>query len=1103
MLEGVFNVSKIRLLHETGATMTRKLKLIGIFATVLMLAATAFAALTGDIEGTVYDPSGALVQGAKVTVRSLTTGTVRTTTTDAQGGFAVLQLELGEYSVTVEKSGFGLLTMRAFVRSGEKTRLSANLALGATSEAVTVEGTAPTLDVNTSQVSSAIPYQEVEALPNSARDPVSLATLSPGTVPVSKDNPFLGSGSFNSNGSRGRANNITIDNITSTDISTTGNSGLGTISFEAIQEVKIITNNFSAEFGRNSGSQVQIITKSGTNQYHGSIYWLHQNAYFNARDYFDTSGSATPLRQNTWGFYVGGPIIKNKLWVSGHYEGFRNRGAGSTQRATVMTPTDIANITNATSKAVVVANQYPTSPTGTLNSPGPNAANAFSYSVRVDANTRGGRDLWSMNYGENPATSIRPGLVFIFTSLPNYGASSTNAARKARLAETHTFTTTLVNQFNFAYGRSRPTFPIATTVSAPYPPEILIGGVDGFGLWSGLPQGRIQNIFQWSDTVSWSKGRHQFKFGGDYDYYQANSIFDSNLRGTASFASVAAFQAGQLLQYTQRFGNSQRYNLSHDIFAFAQDDIRVTPNLTLNLGVRLESSGGVSEKFNVLANLDPTKTTVAVGGGGTGPLGAVDLGGQSFQRNNNWAPRLGFAYNPGHGKFVIRAGYGWAYDYIFLNPITNLRFSPPFMPSIALTSFTGTNTWANLYAGTAQAQTDAISAIGSFPLNQVNFGTLSPVDQHLKNPRNQQWTLSTEYQVTPTLVAKLSYVGAKTDFLQISMPLNLVNASVVPPPAISGADEVARLAAFAAVFGAENGNATGTLVNNRLDKRFNSVTQVQSTAESWYHSAQVDIIKQFSHGLAFGANYTWGHSEDTVSDSLGVLINDSAGIQDPRNPQSNKANSQYDIRHRVTMNYLWRVPFTRNMTGWMKKTFDGWGMAGIFYAQSGLPATVFAGTRRGISDILLDGNSTVIANGDTSQFHPVPLGHPAPWNPAPTLTAAQKTAFLCTRGVVSSGATLCPNTMGFPLTQPLLGNAGNSGRNSLRLPANSNLDWTFIKNTAITERVNLQFRWEIYNLLNHPNFAVMNNTLTSVNFGTFTTTATNMRQMQGGIKVTF
>jgi hypothetical protein len=1076
-------------------------RLVLAIVAIALVALPVFAAITGDLQGTIFDPKGLPVSQATVTIKNLATGATRTLSTSDAGEFSSQQLDIGTYDVRIEKQGFRVVESNVVIRSGEVTRLNLSLEVGTVSEVVTVEGGAATLlDVASSQISTSIDSETLQNLPNLGRDPVALATLAPGVAPVSKDNPFLGSGSFNANGQRGRGNNITVDNITATDISTTGSSGMGTFSLDAVQEFKLITNNFSAEFGRNGGAQVQMITKGGTNNYHGTAYWFHQNAAFNARDFFDNTGKATPFIQNQWGFTAGGPIVKNHLFAFGHYEGIKNRGAGSSSAAIVLTPTDQAAITDPTSQALFTALGAPTDPSGSLSGAAPNAGDQYAWSVRIDETFRNGKDMITSRYGTNPVSSVSPGLTFIFTNLPNYGANVTSTDRAFNFGHTHLFSSAVINQFRFAFGRSTPHFPPFTTLSAPFAPETLISGVDGMGIWSGLPQGRTQNTFQYSDSVSVTKGSHGLKFGLDIFRYQANSVFDSNLRGTISFGSLADFQAGIPSQFTQRFGTSIRGNRSTDVFLFAQDDFRVTSTFTLNLGVRLESAGGVSEVQGILANLNRNKFD-PIGGGGTGPLGTMDLGGSSFARNNNWAPRLGAAWNPHHGRFVIRGGYGWAYDYIFLNPITNLRFSSPFMPSISLngTQITGANSYANLMAGTAQQQLDARAAIGSFLPTQQNFGAISPVDQNLKNPRTAQWNAGVETRLFKDFVVKASYVATQSKFLQASVPINLIPQELRPAPATSLADESARRLQFRGVFASENGAAAlGSALNNRLDHRFNGVTQVQSLGTSIYHGLQLEVLKQQSHGLSFDASYTYGHAIDDISDVLGVLVNDSANFQDPRNPATNRASSQFDIRQRFVFSNVWEIPWTKRFHGFAGKALDGWAINGIFAIQSGFPTSIFSGTRRGIADVALLGGGTVRANGDPTQFTPVPDGSVAAGNiPDP-----------CSRGVGNQpppapANTPCDNTSGFPLTQPLLGNFGTSPRNSLRLDNLVNFDVGILKNTRLTEKINFQFRWEMYNVFNHANFSGFVNTLTAGNFGTYTTTATDQRKMQASLKISF
>src|SRR5229473_7070845 len=1044
-----------------------------------LLAIPVLADLTGDVQGTVTDASGARVADAKITIKNLGTGATRVATTGSGGEFSVPQLEIGEHVVTVEKDGFKAFAQHVIVRSGEKTRVDAVMQLGNVTESVAVEADAtPTLDVASAQVSDSISAQEVLALPNQARDPVVYATLSPGTVPVTKDNPFLGVGSFNSNGSRGRANNITLDGVTGTDISTTGEGGGLVLVQDAVAEVKVITNNFDAEFGRNSGSQVQILTKGGTNEYHGSAYWYHQNAALgNARDFFDTTGKPTPIIQNQGGVTFGAPIYKNHTFFFGTWEVERTRGAGSSTVANVLTTAQAAGITDPTDAAIFKSDGSPSSATGTLTGSSANSLNADLWTLRVDQLLRGGKDSLSVKYGQNPVNQISPGLTFVLTNLPNFGASVTSKAQTLTFGYTSVFTSSVTNQFRFGFGRSNPNFP----PNSPFPlgPTISIAGLDNFGETFIVPQGRTQNTFQYLDTVSWVKGRHTLKVGADVNRYQSPNTFDLLGRGDIIFSSVTAFQQGNPTFYTQNVGNFTRHDFALDAFWFVQDDYRITETLTLNLGFRLESSGGVSEGQNLLSNLDPNNK-IPIGAIGTGALGGIDIGGAAFHRNWNPGPRLGFAWNPQRGKFVVRGGYGIAYDFIYQNPITNVQFGAPFINSVNVGNFSGGNTLAALVAGTAPAQASAIAALGKFDPNQVDFGSISPVDAHLKNPRNQQWDASVEFQAPHDLVLKATYVGTHNDHLQVSVPINLVAPANRPAPATSLADQNARKAQFVSAFQNETGGTFGPQ-NNLIDPRFDGVTQVQSIATSSYHALEIEAIRRFRNGLTFNTNYTWAHSLDDVSDALGVLVNDSANLLDAAKPLSfNRANSQFDIRNRFVLSYNYEIPFTKHFHGTLKYLLDGWSQSGIFSAQSGLPATVYAAPIFGITDTLVNGTSspasgtvTTTLNGDATKLHPVPnLNSPAP-------------------------------QANLPVSQPLLGNDGTSGRNHLRLAGLTDFDVAFSKLFKFTESKRFQLRWETFNALNHPNLSGYNNNFASGAFNTYNSTATNMRQMQVSAKFLF
>jgi Carboxypeptidase regulatory-like domain len=1063
-------------------------RLLLVCAVLALIALPALADLTGDVQGTVVDAAGAAVLGAKITLKNASTGAIRVVNSGANGEFAAPQLEIGTYQVTVEKDGFKQYSQSVTVQSGEKTRLDVHMEVGALTETVTVEsGALPTFDVATAQISDSFNSQEVLALPNQARDPVIYATLAPGTVPVSINNPFLGVGSFNANGSRGRANNITLDGVTASDISTTGESGAAFVQ-DSVAEVKVITNNFDAEFGRNSGSQVQIITKGGTNDFHGSAYWYGQNSGFgNARPYFDRDpvtnvpGAVPKIVQNQGGGTIGGPIYKNHTFFYGQGEVDRTRGAGQSVIANVLTPAQAAGITDPTSQALFKQNGSFTNPAGSLSVSSANTLDANTWVLRVDQILRGGKDTLFVKYGQSPLIAVTPSLTFISTNLPGFGASNTATPRDLTIGYTSALTSTLVNNFRFGFGRVNPAFP----VNSPFPagPMVVFGdGTSSFGQNFLLPQGRTQNTFQYLDTLSWTRGRHTIKVGADLNRYQAPSFFDLQKEGVVVFADIAHFQAGQPVEWLQNVGNTNLHNFAFDVFGFVQDDFRLTPTLTLNLGFRLESSGGVSENRQLLANLDPNNH-IPLGVLGTGPLGGIDLGGTAFHRNINPAPRLGFAWNPGHGKLVVRGGYGIAYDFIYQNPITNLRFSPPFVTSANVVggkNFTGGNSFANLVAGTATVQQNAKAAVGTFNPQQLDFGNFAPVDQNLDNPRNQQWNLGVEYQLIPDLVVKASYVGSHNDRLQVSLPINLVNPANIPAAPTSLADQNNRIAEFQAAAANEVGKAFGPALNNLIDPRFDNVTQVQSIGTSSYHSLQLEAIRRFRGGLTFDANYTYAHSIDDISDALNVLVNDSALPLDASKPISfNRANSQFDLRQRFVVSYNYVIPFTKGFHGWKKYVLDGWSHGAIFSTQTGLPTTVFAAPIAGITDLLLNGTNNggqvtnTAVDGVATQLHPVPFfnNYTVPAN--------------------------------LPVTEPLLEHDGTSGRNHLRLDGLTDLDVSFSKLFKVTEARYLELRFESFNALNHPNFAGYQNILGSSQFNSYTSTATNARQMQLSARFVF
>lgn len=1070
---------------------------------ILGLSSVALGQITGGLRGTVSDPTGATVPKAKVTATNVETMQVRTQSSNDAGEFSFELLPIGIYEIKAESAGFAASLTQAEVKAGEYKFVAFKMEVGQVSQTVEVSSAVSQVDTENAQLQTSVTGQAIQEIPV-GRNPNLFAVTVPGVAPITQNNSFLGTGSFNANGGRGRGNNITVDGITATDVSVTGTGGpLGPLNFSSIKEVKVITNNFSAEYGRNSSSQVLYITKSGTNDVHGEAYEYLYNDKLNARPFFDTTGHANIIRQNTYGFEIGGPVFipklldgRNKFFWHADYEGLKVRGVGQTVVANVPTPAMLSAITDPTSATLAKQYQIPTSPTGNLSENAPNTTNTWEYALRGDVVISSKDTLWS-RYAVYDSAQAATSLTFIggHSSLPYFGASSTNHPREATLAETHIFGASAVNEFRFGFGQSKPGFPIQT----PYPlgPELLFsdGSVTPLGVANILPQGREQRTFQYTDNFTVNHGSHIIKAGFEWYHLEADSFLDSNVRSTITFANWNAFAAGQPTTLTQNFGSSVRQNRVENAFWFLQDDWKATRRLTINLGARVEFAGGPTEVNGLISNLDLTNHS-AFGAAGAGPLGLLTTGQPSFHSNYNPAPRFGFAYKvTDDGKTVIRGGYGIAYDFIYLNPITNQRTLPPLIYSGSLTgvaSFTGNNTYANFVAGTADLQKSLNAAVGSLNATFKNFGTIgTAIDQNLDNPQVQQWSLGVERELSGNLVLKATYVGTKGTYLQRTRPLNLISAAAAPAPATSVADEQARLTQWTSAVAGLSGNTTTS--SNRLDPRYNAVNLVESSANSSYQGLQLEAQKRFSRSYFVHVAYAWAHSIDDVSDPLGVLINDSFAQQNPRDNRNNRASSQFDLRHTFSIAHTWEMPFFRGSTNrWLRGGLGGWSFSGISTFRSGFPVNIFAGSSLGgmtdVNQYLGTGNNVTrpFVSGPISNFDP---------QPANSANAPFGTS-------VVNGVAVSKYAQSLGLSQPLIGSFGTLGRNVLRLNDQTNFDWNLYKNFHFSERVNVQLRGEFYNIFNLHAFQQMASSLiTSPLFGEYSTVSLNSRNIQVGARI--
>jgi hypothetical protein len=1055
---------------------------LGIGILLILFTFPLNAQTTGEIRGIVTDPSGSVVPGAKVTLNSTETGDTRSVSTDNEGRYAFPLLKIGEYNVSVEAPGFRKMVGATVVRSAEITSANLKLEVGPVSEQVVVTDVASILDTQSAQVQESVQSKVVQELPV-GRNPNLIASTLPGIVPAL--GPF-NSGSFNTNGNRARSNNITIDNITATDVVTagTGSTNNGPLNFSSIKEIKIITNSFSAEFGRNSGAQVQYITKSGTNDFHGELYEYLQNDMFNARDWFDRSGAPTFTRFNQFGGVFGGPIIENKTHFFVSAEMQKNRGLGAARLAKVPTASMLAAVTDATSRAILDQYKLPAATTdeGSFGSVQQNAATALNFhqwSARVDHRFSENDTLYA-RYGIASNESGSSGNTFIDTNIAGFGLKSVNKIYSVNLNETHVFSPNVVNEFRAGFGRTSPIFEFDTTTTPG--PRIIITSqeVDRFGHWEGAPQGRVQNTYQIGDSLTWINGAHNIRMGGDFYRYQSNSYVDNRSRGEFQFASWADFAAGRPTTWQQRFGSTVRGFRTSILGAFVQDDWRITPSLTLNLGFRTEWFGPVSEVNHLTSNID-LDCRDAMGRAGTGPLGCVRQGLQGVAANLYPQPRVGFAWHI-RPNTVIRGGYGLTADFNFLNPITNMRSLPPLVANAnvsGLTAFTGGNTFANLYAGRSTAQAGGMAAVGALP-DILNFGDFNPVvNPDLKNPQVHQWSFGIQQELPQAIVLKVNYVGTKGNFLPRTRQINLNGQR--PAPTTSLSEEAARVAEFRTSYDSMTG--TPTRRSTRMDPRFNIVNYYDNSANSNFHALEVMAGRSFREWYSFHAGYTWSKSIDDVSDALTTIPNDSTLIQNPLNTAENRSVSGFDTPHRVVFTHIMEFPWGARLTnGVAKRLLGGWGMSGISSWRKGFPVSFESGPRYGIINpsLITTGGVMRPDSSGAFEFNPAPQGSieapPIGFTNDPTTTRIN--AYAASLG----------------LSQPLLGNFGNLGRNTHRLNNSANFDWNVHKNTAITERINVQLRLEVYNVFNNKTFQDVSKALTSPNFGHYTTTVVTQPQ---------
>jgi len=1051
--------------------------------------------LTGSISGLVTDPSGSGVPNAKVVAKNVATNAETSGITDAAGYYRILNLLPSDYVVTAQATGFRQMsTSPQTLTIAQALRVDLVLELGQVTESVTVTTSARKLDTEDAQLGFAISAVDLPVLSgNNGRNPLNLAGLMPGvsmTPPAGA--PTNDIGPFAVNGQRTQANNYLLDGVDSNDLAINIPDSLGQISPNALSEFRIVTGAMKAEYGRNGGAVVEAITRSGSNSYHGVAEEVFRNTKLNATPFFqNVSPGGTPgnfsnglprkpqWNSNDFDADFGGPLRHDKTFFFVSYLGFRRR-QGVSSSATVFTDAERAAIqTYGTPAAKAVLGLVPPASTGNQLFTAPtNSLDRDQGLGRVD-HLFNDRHSLAFTFFTETDHAFAP-FAFSGSLIPGFGEIDDTRYYNYVLRDSYTFTPTLLNDARMGFHRRAApgVLPVNHTTPAQLgfsgvtpddaanagPPWFIITGYSNIGNTIQGPQARYDNTWQWADTMTWLKGKHAFKFGGDYRAYEQNQLFTFVNNGyyfydgsgtqqglVQSLPGISAplndFIHGFVTQFVQNSSARQGYR---DRFGslFLQDDWKLAPNFTLNLGVRWEYMAPLTELNNRLNAFRPGQQSTIFP---TAPVGLVypgDAGVSISTYNHDWnnfAPRIGFAWDPfRNGKMSVRAGYGLFYD----SPVSELTLqfltAPPF--GIQPTTLYDTDMTQPYSSSTVNPIPNPFPFTPVKPGAPFNFANIAPIgltvmDPNFSTPYSQQWNMQVQYQVTQNWFASVSYVG--TNGVKLLYRYN-IDPSVVTPAATSGNTNLRRIYNLGNPQDAAYGGAV-----------FAGITDQASAANSNYNALQAELRTSVWHGLLMTHSYTWSHA---IDDASGLRVNDTGNLY---NRQFDRGNSEFDIRHQYIGSVIYEAPWHKNQAGFVGHLLGGWSASGIETLHTGLPFDITEPTDR------------CMCGGTGMGQRPDYVGGVLQFVDPRSNAFGQQNGYFDGTGGGSATAATNPyfHRVGSGSSVALgAGRYGSLGRDVFHGPGVSNTDFYLAKSTRITERQSLLIRGEAYNLFNHTNF---------------------------------
>jgi hypothetical protein len=1016
-----------------------------VFVSALSFAQT----FRGGIQGIVTDSTGAAVAAAKVKVVQDGTGLERTVESDASGNYVLTELPLGSYTVTTTKEGFSTNTQKGVrVEVSRDQRVDVKLVPGQVQEKVEVTAEVPIIETTSNTLGGMIDEKQVSELPVNGRDFTKLLTLVPGSnADPSSVNDAPGSfGIFSINGNRGRSNNYLLDGTDMNDgyrndpaINEAGVFGTPAtlLPMDAVAEMGILSNT-EAEYGRNSGGVVNIVTKSGTNTLHGSAFEYFRNSAMDARNYFNSKPNPqNGFHNNQFGVSLGGPVIKDRTFWFAAWEGWREYGSlpnvasvptqariGAYQSGGGIINPAIANLLsrNPWGIALPASGDDPTDP---LSNSTIQVADKFSNRVdslilKVDHHLGGHdkHDLITGRYFYGDSDQSFPFALGGGTTIPNFNTVTPTRVQVFSLSYTHIWTPRLVMEVRGGWNRFAEGFFPQDSDFDPstiglnnnvgqqdfgLPLIIFRDGTSGLGANNSIPRHRFDSNWQYFTNFSYNTGKHSWKYGYEFRRTTINQFYDLGYRSRLRFSSFEQFLAGIVDRGGLQFaGNSQRNTHQNNHSFYFQDSFRATRKLTLNYGVRWDYYGVISESNNQLSTFSSsTQSLQQVGTAGFDRLYPRDL--------NNFSPRLAIAWDAaGNGKTVIRAGWGLYYDAFSQDFFIGHFPFNTFNPGMAYNSV-GPNPISSGSFTTLLNPADPDSP-GVIVPNQPIFSNFTPtadawaVDQDIATPYIQNYNLNFEQQLGSKIAVQAGYVGSTGKKLFRFRDINQADPATGNVP-FSG---------------------------------FGYINQFESTAWSAYNALQLTLKMRSWHGLTSQVNYTWSHSLDNASDGEDYVPNASQP-DNSFNPRAEKANSNFDRRQSFNWNFNYEFPNGES------KWLSGWAIDGLLRLSTGQPYNL---------------NSFEGFNG-TGEFFERPDVVGDPFSGVHTPNA-----------VLNLGAFAAPCDWD-PVNGVCFGNShfGNLRRNAFVGPSFHNFDFSIAKNTRFGERLEMQVRADFFNLFNHPNFS--------------------------------